>query len=141
MTPPSGQLSLPARGLLVLWLGLLMLTVLAWGLLLPTLGMPGTRAGAGLMGGVAALVVCGGGLLAIAPWRVRPGSDLPTLWLLVTVVRLLGTPMLAVLLYFAAHPPVDVFVIGLAISFLSVLVLETPLIALDIRRQLAEGGQ
>lgn len=141
MTHAPGQLSLPARGLLVLWLGLLLVTVLAWGLLLPSLGMTTPRAGAGLLGGVVSLVVCGGGLLAIAPWRIRPGSELPTLWLLVMVLRLLGTPMLAVLLYFAAHPPMDVYVIGLAISFLGVLVLETPLIALDIHRQLAEVGQ
>jgi hypothetical protein len=76
--------------------------------------------------------------MLITPWRDHPASELPTLWLLVTVVRLLVTPMVAVLLYFAAHPPTDFYVVGLASSFLCVLFFETPLIALDIRRQIVD---
>ena len=105
------------------------------------MGTTPAEAQAGLFGGLLALGLCGGALLIIAPWREHPASDLPTLWLLVTVVRLLATPMVALLLYFAARPPMDFFVVGLAIAFLCVLFFETPLIALDVRRQIvAEEG-
>ncbi len=91
------------------------------------------------MGGILALVLCGGGLAVISPWRDHLGSDLPTLWLMVTVGRLLVTPAAAVLLYFSARPPMDFFVIGIAAAFLGVLFFETPMIALDIRRQITDA--
>jgi hypothetical protein len=91
------------------------------------------------MGGLLALVVCGGGLAVISPWRDHLGSDLPTLWLMVTVGRLLVTPAAALLLYFSARPPMDFFVIGIAAAFLGVLFFETPMIALDIRRQITDA--
>ena len=53
-------------------------------------------------------------------------------------IRLLATPMVALLLYFVAQPPADFYVVGLACCFLCVLFFETPLIALDIRRQIVE---
>ena len=138
MTVSTARLQLPAKGLLVLWLVLLLATFVGWGWVAEPLGLTGARARAGLLGGVLSLLTCGAPLLVIAPWRDRPASDLPTLWLMVTVVRLLATPMLALLLYFAARPPMDFYVIGLAGAFLCVLFFETPLIALDIRRQLVD---
>ena len=91
------------------------------------------------MGGILALVVCGGGLAVISPWKDHLGSDLPTLWLMVTVGRLLLTPAAALLLYFPARPPMDFFVFGIASAFLAVLFFETPMIALDIRRQITDA--
>ena len=138
MTVSESRLHLPAKALLVLWLVLIMALFLGWGLLAPVLGASSSQALAGLGGGVPVLVMCGGALLLIAPWRDRPDSDLPTLWLLVTVVRLLATPVVALLLYFAARPPMEYFVVGCASAFLCVLFFETPLIALDVRRQLVD---
>ena len=45
----------------------------------------------------------------------------------------------AVLLYFSARPPMDFYVIGIAAAFLGVLFFETPMIALDIRRQITDA--
>ena len=141
MTVSNTRFSLPGRGLLVLWLLLLMGTTLGWGVVAGWLGVSVPDAFWAMVGGLLALGLCGGALMLITPWRDHPASELPTLWLLVTVVRLLATPMVALLLYFAARPPMDFFVVGLAIAFLCVLFFETPLIALDVRRQIvAEEG-
>ena len=138
MTVSNTRLSLPGRGLLVVWLLLVMATVLGWGLVAGWLGVSERDALWAMVGGLLALTVCGGALMLITPWRDHPASELPTLWLLVTVVRLLATPMVALLLYFAAHPPADFYVVGLACCFLGVLFFETPLIALDVRRQIVD---
>ena len=138
MTVSNSRLTLPGRGLLMLWLVLLMLAFVGWGIVAQRMGATPAEAQAGLFGGLLALGLCGGALLIIAPWREHPASDLPTLWLLVTVVRLLATPMVALLLYFATRPPMEFFVVGCASAFLCVLFFETPLIALDIRRQIVD---
>lgn len=141
MTVSNSRLALPGRGLLILWLVLILLAFLGWGVVAQPAGTTPAQAEAGLFGGLLALGLCGGALLIIAPWRDHPASDLPTLWLLVTVVRLLATPMVALLLYFAARPPMEFFVVGCASAFLCVLFFETPLIALDVRRQIVEQEQ
>ena len=138
MTVSKARFSLPGRGLLVLWLLLLMATILGWGVVAGALGVSGTDALWAMVGGLLALFLCGGALMLITPWRDHPASELPTLWLLVTVVRLLATPMVALLLYFATRPPMEFFVVGCASAFLCVLFFETPLIALDVRRQIVE---
>lgn len=143
MTVSKTRFSLPWKGLLILWLAMLLATILGWGVVAQLAGISTAKAQAGLMGGLLALLLCGGALMLITPWRDHPASELPTLWLLVTVVRLLTTPIVALLLYFAARPPLDSYVLGLASCFLCVLFFETPLIALDIRRQIVdlEGEQ
>ena len=110
-----------------------------WLVLAPLAGVTSEQSQGACMGGILALVLCGGGLAVISPWRDHLGSDLPTLWLMVTVGRLLVTPAAAVLLYFSARPPMDFFVIGIAAAFLGVLFFETPMIALDIRRQITDA--
>ena len=139
MTNPTLRFTFPAKALLVLWLALFGLAILGWMVVAPMAGISPERAQGALMGGLLALVICGGGLAVISPWRDHLGSDLPTLWLMVTVGRLLVTPAAAVLLYFFARPPMDFFVIGIAAAFLGVLFFETPMIALDIRRQITDA--
>lgn len=139
MTNPTLRFTFPAKALLVLWLALFGLAILGWMVVAPMAGISPERAQGALMGGLLALVICGGGLAVISPWRDHLGSDLPTLWLMVTVGRLLMTPAAAVLLYFSARPPMDFFVIGIAAAFLGVLFFETPMIALDIRRQITDA--
>jgi hypothetical protein len=139
LTNPTLRFTFPAKALLVLWLALFGLAILGWMVVAPMAGISPERAQGALMGGLLALVICGGGLAVISPWRDHLGSDLPTLWLMVTVGRLLMTPAAAVLLYFSARPPMDFFVIGIAAAFLGVLFFETPMIALDIRRQITDA--
>ena len=139
MTNPTLRFTFPAKALLVLWLALFGLAILGWMVVAPMAGISPERAQGALMGGLLALVICGGGLAVISPWRDHLGSDLPTLWLMVTVGRLLMTPAAAVLLYFSTRPPMDFFVIGIAAAFLGVLFFETPMIALDIRRQITDA--
>lgn len=139
MTNPTLRFTFPAKALLVLWITLFGLAILGWMVVAPMAGISPERAQGALMGGLLALVICGGGLAVISPWRDHLGSDLPTLWLMVTVGRLLMTPAAAVLLYFSARPPMDFFVIGIAAAFLGVLFFETPMIALDIRRQITDA--
>jgi len=139
VTDSIQRFTFPAKALLVLWIALFGLTILGWMVVAPMAGVSTERAQGALLGGCLALVVCGGGLAVISPWRDHLGSDLPTLWLMVTVGRLLMTPAAAVLLYFSARPPMDFFVIGIAVAFLGVLFFETPMIALDIRRQITDA--
>jgi hypothetical protein len=139
LTNPTLRFTFPAKALLVLWITLFGLAILGWMVVAPMAGISPERAQGALMGGLLALVICGGGLAVISPWRDHLGSDLPTLWLMVTVGRLLMTPAAAVLLYFSARPPMDFFVIGIAAAFLGVLFFETPMIALDIRRQITDA--
>ena len=139
MTNSIARFTFPAKTLLLLWVALLVLTLVGWMVIAPLAGVSPEDARGALMGGLLALVVCGGGLAVISPWRDHPGSELPTLWLMVTVARLLVTPAAAVLLYFSARPPMDFFVIGIAAAFFAVLFFETPMIALDIRRQITDA--
>ena len=133
------RFTFPAKALLWLWIALFGVMLLGWLVAAPLAGISPEQAQGGLMGGILALVVCGGGLAVISPWKDHLGSDLPTLWLMVTVGRLLLTPAAAVLLYFFARPPMDFFVIGIAAAFLGVLFFESPMIALDIRRQITDA--
>ena len=139
MTDSIPRFTFPAKALLWLWIALFIATIAGWMVLAPTVGASPEQAKGALMGGILALLVCGGGLLVISPWRDHSGSDLPTLWLMVTVGRLLLTPAAALLLYFSARPPMDFFVFGIASAFLAVLFFETPMIALDIRRQITDA--
>ena len=139
MTDSIPRFTFPAKALLGLWIALFIVTALGWLVLAPLAGVSSEQSQGALMGGILALVVCGGGLAVISPWRDHLGSDLPTLWLMVTVGRLLVTPAAAVLLYFSARPPMDFFVIGIAAAFMGVLFFETPMIALDIRRQITDA--
>lgn len=139
MTDFIPRFTFPAKALLGLWIALFIVTTLGWLVLAPLAGVSSEQSQGALLGGILSLVLCGGGLAVISPWRDHLGSDLPTLWLMVTVGRLLVTPAAAVLLYFFARPPMDFFVIGIAAAFLGVLFFETPMIALDIRRQITDA--
>ena len=91
--------------------------------------------GAGLLGACAAVVVGGGGLLILKPWNPRVAGDLALLWLGSTVVRVLLTPLLALVLYFAAHPPIYPFALGAGTAYLAVLISETALVSNHLRHQ------
>ena len=79
MTVSKTRFTLPARGLLILWLLLILGAFLGWGVVAQPAGATPAQAQAGLFGGLLALGLCGGALLIIAPWRDHPASELPTL--------------------------------------------------------------
>lgn len=130
------RFSLPAGRLGLAWLVLLGLGLLGWLVIAPRQGMPLEEARAALLGTLVALLVGGGTLLMVSPWKARPSGDLPTLWLLVTVVRLFATPACALLLYFAARQPTGPYVLGIGSAYIALLVLETSVIVPDMRRQI-----
>ena len=116
--------------------GVIVLLIAACWLLLAWSGsQPWPVAGAGLLGALASVVVGGAGLLIVKPWNPRRAGDLALLWLGSTVVRVLVTPLLALVLYFAAYPPIYPFVLGAGTAYLAILLSETALVTLHMRAQ------
>ena len=61
---------------------------------------------------------------------------MPTVWLASTVIRFLAAPGVGFLLYFALRPASKPFVLGLALTYLVLLVIEVLIAVSDLRRQL-----
>lgn len=130
------KIRLPAEAMFAAFFGVVLLILVCW-LLLAAFGwQPWSAVGAGLLGALAAVVVGGGGLLILKPWISLPAGDLALRWLASTVARVLLTPLLALLLYFAAHPPLYPFVLGAGTAYLAILFSETALVARHLRLQL-----
>ncbi|MGA1266908.1 MAG: hypothetical protein ACO32J_06995 [Phycisphaerales bacterium] len=68
------------------------------------------------------------GLLAMAPWGLRTPSEWSTRWLAATVIRFIGTPFLALLLY-SRPPSAEGFLLAVAGSYLLSLAVETAVVA------------
>ena len=132
--------TLPGRLLAACWLVLVALNFVGWLVVAPAMGETVSEVRAGLTGGLLSMVVGGGSLVLISPWKPRPSEDLPTLWLAVTVARVLVTPVVALLLYFAARPATGPYVLGIGSAYLGLLFLETTVIVLDMRRQFESVG-
>jgi hypothetical protein len=130
--------SLPCKGLVIGWLVSLAVSVGLWPLIGPVgwLDEDGIRyamLGAAIGGGIGGL-----GLFAIGPWKPRRSGDLPTLWLAATTARILAIPGVAFVLYSSIHPPDKPYVLGVAAGALALLVVEVPLIARAMLRQIAD---
>jgi hypothetical protein len=89
-----------------------------------------------LIGALLAATIGGLGLIALMPWKPRRSGDLPTYWLAATTGRLLLIPGVAFLLYSATQPPDKPYVLGLAVASLALLMVEVPLIAKAMLRQI-----
>jgi hypothetical protein len=92
-------------------------------------------AGAAVAGAVALL-----GTVILRPSESRLASDWMTLWLAATVVRLLLTPLAALLLYFALSPPRVEFLLSVAGSYLACLAVETAILARSAGRAFAAAS-
>jgi len=68
------------------------------------------------------------GLLAMAPWGTRTPSAWSTRWLAATVIRFVGTPFLALLLY-SRPPSAEGFLLAVAGTYLVSLAVETAVVA------------
>lgn len=75
---------------------------------------------------VAAIMLVG--LLAMAPWGTRTPSAWSTRWLAATVIRFVGTPFLALLLY-SRPPSAEGFLLAVAGTYLVSLAVETAVVA------------
>lgn len=89
----------------------------------------GGEAGAAAMGAATAGAVALLGTAILRPAESRAASDWMTLWLAATVVRLLLTPLAALLLYSALSPPRVEFLLSVAGSYLACLAVETAILA------------
>jgi len=133
--PAEPVVRLPAELMFSAFACVVILTAVVWSVLV-FIGLLGWDAAlAGMLGALASFVVGGAGLLLMKPWKPRSTGDLALLWLGSTVVRVLLTPLLALVLYFAAHPPIYPFVLGAGTAYLALLVLETALVAGHLRNQ------
>ena len=146
-TPPGAggpELRLPAKALLLGWiltsilmfLGCWLFTPWLLGLLSASEADAGSDSGSAVLGAVISSVMTGLGLLVVTPWRPRPATEMPLVWLASTVIRFLATPAVAFLLYFAIHPPTRPFVLGLALCYLALLFVEVLITVFELRRQL-----
>ena len=68
------------------------------------------------------------GVLILGPWAARTPSEWSTRWLAATVIRFIGTPFLALLLY-SRPPSAEGFLLALAGTYLVSLAVETAVIA------------
>ncbi len=130
--------SLPCRALAIGWLLSLVASIGLWPLIGPVgwldeSGIGWAMVGAAIGGGVGGL-----GLLAIGPWKPRRSGDLPTLWLAATTARILAIPGVAFVLYSSIHPPDKPYVLGVAAGALALLLVEVPIIARAMLRQIAD---
>ncbi|MHC4793297.1 MAG: hypothetical protein ACYTDE_03240 [Planctomycetota bacterium] len=129
--------SLPCKGLAIGWVISLAVSIGLWPLIGPVGwldedGICWAMLGAAIGGGIGGL-----GLLVIGPWKPRRSGDLPTLWLAATTARILAIPGVAFVLYSSIHPPEKPYVLGVAAGALALLVVEVPLIARAMLRQIA----
>ena len=69
---------------------------------------------AGLLAAAVVAIVAIGGILAIGPWKTRPVGTWMSLWLAGMVIRMLATPAITFLLYFAV--PVNAAALALAMA-------------------------
>ena len=133
--PAEPELTLPFRAMLVAGVVVLLIVLAVWLILYFGGWIAWPVAWAGLLGSAAIFVIAGVGVAIMQPWKPRLAGDLATLWLGSTVARMLLTPGLALLLYFALYPPTIPFVLGVGTAYLVILVSETALLWQHLRRQ------
>jgi len=80
------------------------------------------------LGAVLASCIMLVGVLILGPWAARTPSEWSTRWLAATVIRFIGTPFLALLLY-SRPPSAEGFLLALAGTYLVSLAVETAVIA------------
>ena len=80
------------------------------------------------LGAILASCVMLVGVLILGPWAARTPSEWSTRWLAATVIRFIGTPFLALLLY-SRPPSAEGFLLALAGTYLVSLAVETAVIA------------
>ena len=136
--PEELLVRLPAETMFAVFTGVVLVIAAFWVILALGEWQPWTVARAGMLGALASVVVGGGGLLVLKPWNRRSTGDLALLWLGSTVVRVLLTPLLALVIYFAVHPPMYPFVLGAGTAYLVILLSETALVVRHLRRQFDE---
>lgn len=88
--------------------------------------------GAGLVVVIATLAT-----LVMTPWVRRPMSAWMTMWLAGTVMRLLLTPLAAVLLYSATTPDRTTFGLSIGLSYLLALLIEAGVLARFVHQKLS----
>ena len=128
--------TLPSRGLAIGWLASAIVAIGIWPVIGPPVGFEPQETKWAIIGAVLAAAIGGLGLLILMPWKPRRSGDLPTYWLAATTGRLLLIPGVAFLLYSATQPPDKPYVLGLAVASLALLMVEVPLIAKAMLRQI-----
>ena len=94
---------------------------------------PGVFA-AGPAGAALVALVSLGSVLCIRPWKERPVSDWATLSLAGIVLRLLGTPVLAYLLYSATSLGLTPLMLSVAMTIVPAVIGEAIVLAHHVKR-------
>ena len=138
-TPPGiggPTLRLPMVALLVGWMLGSIAVLGGWAVFGSLFGASGPEISAGLLGASISVAVMGLGLFVAGVGRERPASEMPTVWLASTVLRFLAAPGVGFVLYFALRPASKPYVLGLALAYLVLLVIEVLIAVSDLKRQL-----
>jgi hypothetical protein len=130
MTPPAAEtpIRLNFLGVAGSWL-LASIGCVGGALLGAPLGLWNTEvSSSAALGAILASCVMLVGVLILGPWAARTPSEWSTRWLAATVIRFIGTPFLALLLY-SRPPSAEGFLLALAGTYLVSLAVETAVIA------------
>lgn len=92
------------------------------------------------LGAVLASCIMLVGLLILGPWAARTPSEWSTRWLAATVIRFIGTPFLALLLY-SRPPSAEGFLLALASTYLVSLAVESAVIARTVLASAATSAR
>ncbi len=125
--------ALPTRRMVVTVIGATLLTIAVSAALTMLTGgaltIPAAVAGAALVAGITIL-----SLLAIQPWKPRAIGTWANLWLAAIVGRLLLTPALAYLLYFATPLSLTPLMVSVAATYIIVQISEAAALAAHLNR-------
>lgn len=93
----------------------------------------------GLIGIGAVTLLAMLGILAINPWKARPVATWMTVWLALTVFRLLGTPVVIFVLYSASSPALlpTPLALSVGIAYMATLFAEALTVSNHLKRTLA----
>jgi len=125
-------------------LGVLALASLAFaggvGILAASGRLDARLASGALVGGLAAIAISAGSIVAFRPWRPRTALAWQSIWMASTAIRLLLTPAVLVSVYFAALLPGGAVLLGGVAGYGLALVVESLVIASAVPRNSPEGG-
>lgn len=133
-TPEQPTISLPTARLLTVVVGVPALVGAGWWLIGMAKGWSQSGQIVGVIGAGLVAVISTLSLLVMTPWTTRRISGWMTLWQAATVLRLLGTPIAAYVLYSATSLDGGSLALSIAVAYVLTLFCEAAVLSLYLKR-------